>query len=137
MVALVTTMLKDAWAQRLATTNNKKDSVKREIAQLDKQLDGLLERIVETDNPTVIAAYEKKIAKLEQDKLVLADNLAQEDKPKHSLDEISNVPSRSSQTLGTYGKKVILQSEKHCLEWCFRHLWHTHAKTGFELRKPL
>ncbi len=45
-------------------------------------------RIVETDNPSVIAAYEKKIAKLEQDKLVLNDKLAQKGKPKNSLDEI-------------------------------------------------
>ncbi len=88
MISLVKRMLKNAWHQRLAHSDATNEGAKREIAQLDKQLDGLLLRIVETENPTVVAAYEKKIAKLEQDKLVLADQLAQKSKPKHSLDEI-------------------------------------------------
>lgn len=58
------------------------------IAQIDKQLDGLLVRIVETDNPSVIAAYEKKIEKLETDKVLLADKRGQNAQPKHTLDEI-------------------------------------------------
>lgn len=69
MVKSVTMMLKDAWAQRLANANAQKGNVQGEIDRMDTQLDGLLNRIVETDNPTVVAAYEKKIAELEQDKL--------------------------------------------------------------------
>ena len=37
-----------------------KGAVRREIQNSDKQLDGFLARIVETDNPTVIAANERK-----------------------------------------------------------------------------
>ena len=81
-------MLEDAWAQRLAHTNAQKGNVQREIDQMDKQLDDLLDRIVETDNPTVIAAYEKKIAKLAQDKLMLADKLDQKTESRHSLEDI-------------------------------------------------
>ncbi|WP_208354670.1 recombinase zinc beta ribbon domain-containing protein, partial [Pseudaestuariivita rosea] len=88
MIKSVTMMLKDAWAQRLAHANVQKGDVQREIDQMDKQLDGLLDRIAETDNPTVVAAYEKKIAKLEQDKLMLADKLDQKTQSKHSLEDI-------------------------------------------------
>ena len=88
LVGLVKTMLQDAWGQRLAQTNTIKETIKRDIAQLDKQLDGLLDRIVESDNPTVIAAFEKKITKLERDKLILADRIDQKAQPKHTLEEI-------------------------------------------------
>ena len=73
---------------RSVHANAKKGNVQREIDQMEKQLDGLLDRIVETDNPTVVSAYEKKIAKLEQDKLMLVDKLDQNSQSKHNLDEI-------------------------------------------------
>ncbi len=65
-----------------------KASVKRDIAGLDQQLDRVLDRIVETNNVSVITACEKKIAKLERDKLILTDKLDRNTKPKHTLDEI-------------------------------------------------
>jgi len=63
MISVVKAMFKDAWAQRLNQTQNMKPEIKPGIVMLDKQLDGLLDRILDTDNPTVIAAYEKRIAK--------------------------------------------------------------------------
>ena len=65
LVSVVKAMLKDAWAQRLKQANAITTNIKRDITGLDKQLDGLLDRIVDTDNSSVIAAYEKKIVKLE------------------------------------------------------------------------
>ena len=44
--------------------------------------------MVETSNPKVMAALESKIAKLEEDKLLLTDKLAQNTKPKSTLTEI-------------------------------------------------
>jgi site-specific DNA recombinase len=64
------------------------------MSQIDKQLDGLLNRIVETENPSVISAYEKKIAKLDSAKLLLADKLSQNGQPKHTLEEIFELSMR-------------------------------------------
>ncbi len=88
VLGLVGMMLKNAWGQRSAQAAAQKDGFQRDITKIDKQLDGLLDRIVEAENPTVIAAYEKKIATLESDKLILADKLAQNTQPKHSFEEI-------------------------------------------------
>ncbi|MGJ8530278.1 MAG: hypothetical protein ACSHWX_17310, partial [Maritalea sp.] len=66
-------MLPQAWAQRLTQGHAIKAELTRQMAQTDKQLYALLTRIVETNNPTVIAAYETKITKLEQEKLVLIE----------------------------------------------------------------
>ena len=43
----------------------------KQIADIQKQIDVLLDRIVEADNATVIKAYEKKIVSLEKEKIIL------------------------------------------------------------------
>ena len=137
LVGLVKTMLQDAWGQRLAQANTIKETIKRDIAQLDKQLDGLLDRIVESDNPTVIAAFEKKITKLERDKLVLADKMDQKAEPKHTLEEIFELSMTFLATLGLSGKTATSHSKKQCLDWCLTSHWPIVRKVDFELRKPL
>ena len=52
------------------------------------QIDQLLERIVEADNPRVIGAYENKIASLEKEKLLIAENLQNQSKPRHAFEEM-------------------------------------------------
>ncbi len=68
-------MLKDAWSQRMNQGEQAKAYLKRQIKELDKQQDALLERIVETSSPNVATAFEAKIGKLENDKLLLSDQL--------------------------------------------------------------
>ncbi|MCF6344216.1 MAG: hypothetical protein L3J15_06015 [Devosiaceae bacterium] len=58
------------------------------MSQNDKQLEQLLDRIVEAENPTVINAYEKRVAKLEKDKLLIAEKLQNLDNPRHGFDEL-------------------------------------------------
>ncbi|QBY00663.1 hypothetical protein E2K80_07870 [Rhodophyticola sp. CCM32] len=54
----------------------------------DKQQDGLLERLVETSNPKVIAALEGKIETLEEEKLLMNDKMAHESKPKAKMGDV-------------------------------------------------
>ena len=42
--------------------------MKRDIAKIEKQIDRLLDRIVEASLPSVVSAYEKRLAKLETEK---------------------------------------------------------------------
>lgn len=70
---LVYAMFKDAWTQRTAQAHTAAQGHKREIAKIDGQIATLLDRIVESESSTVVAAYEKRIAQLERDKLVLAE----------------------------------------------------------------
>ncbi len=81
-------MLKDAWDQRGDQAKQAKAEIKRQHKELDKQQDALVERMVETSNPKVMAALENKIAKLDEKKLLLTDKLSQNTKPKGTLGEI-------------------------------------------------
>ncbi len=73
LLGLATDFFKHAWNQRLAQSKYLLQSVKTELKGVEKQLDGMLERIVETDNPTLITAYEDKIEKLERQRLILRE----------------------------------------------------------------
>ena len=88
LISMTKMMLTNAWSQRLAQSNAVKAELNREIAASDKQLDALLDRIVEANNATVIAAYEKKIAKLEQHKLVLAEKVAKKTTKKRTPEQL-------------------------------------------------
>jgi hypothetical protein len=81
-------MLKDAWDQRGDQAKQAKAEIKRQHKELDKQQDALVERMVETSNPKVMAALANKITKLDDEKLLLTDKLSQNTKPKGTLGEI-------------------------------------------------
>ena len=55
---------------------------------MQKQIDSLLDRIVEATSPSVIAAYEKRIESLEQNKLLLAEKASQTHKPQRCFSEM-------------------------------------------------
>jgi len=97
---------------RLEQADSIKASVKRDIAERDSQLDGLLDRMVETNSEAVVAAYEKKITKLEQVKLVPVDKLDQKAHPMHTPEEISelsmaflSIPSNIWKTANSRSRK--------------------------------
>lgn len=68
---LATAMLKDAWNMRLASALNEKATLQKQIEDVNRQLENMLDRIVEANNASVVSAYESRIEKLEREKLVL------------------------------------------------------------------
>ena len=80
-------MFQDAWDARLARSSESTNELKKNILQLEKQIDQLLDRIVEASNGSVVSAYEKRIAKLEREKVLAAEKLAQSGKPRHTFEE--------------------------------------------------
>ncbi|MET3600108.1 DNA invertase Pin-like site-specific DNA recombinase [Martelella mangrovi] len=85
---LVTAMMRDAWDMRLAQAKARKDELQSQIGHTEDQMENLLDRIVETTNPTVIAAYEARITKLEREKIVLSERASKMLPPKGRLEEM-------------------------------------------------
>jgi hypothetical protein len=85
---LAKTMFKDAWAQRQRQAEDWLDDLKKEIKIIDRQIDGLLDRIVEASTPSVISAYEKRIDEMEKRKLVIAEKLDQGARPAHTFEDM-------------------------------------------------
>ena len=80
-------MFKDAWDMKLAQTADTAKALQASVKQIERQIDQLLDRIVDANNASVIAAYEKKIAKLERDKALAEERIASGAKPLHTLEE--------------------------------------------------
>ena len=64
-------------------------SGQRQIKAAEKQVEALLARIMESNNITVVEAYEDKIAELQRSKIILGEQLAKQAAPQ-----------------GTYAKKL-------------------------------
>ena len=88
LFGLVRSLFKHGWDQRLAQAQDFARRFTRDIQTLEKQIDGLLDRIVEASNPNVVSAYEKKIAKLERDKLALEEKRLQTGQTRGHFEEL-------------------------------------------------
>lgn len=80
-------MLRDAWDMRLAAAHTNKDAFKKRLDDANRQIENLLDRLVETDMPAVAKAYEGRIQKLERERLVLTERLENIVPPKGRLEE--------------------------------------------------
>lgn len=82
------TAFKSVWNQRLSQMDSIKREMQAEIIRVEKQIEQLVDRIIESESPTAISAYEKRISKLETEKLIAAEKLATGIGPKRSFDEM-------------------------------------------------
>ena len=80
-------MFKDIWMSGIGAQEARKQSLKTQLRKADKQVNQLLERIVEAESPTVIRAYEKRIQELEQDKLTVQEQIATCGRPVRDFDD--------------------------------------------------
>ena len=68
-------MFKDLWEDRKRLVEKEAKSIKAELHKIDHKVDQLMERIVETDTSTVVAAYEKKLRNLEEEKVLFREKI--------------------------------------------------------------
>ena len=82
-------MLEDIWNFRLNQSKQRQKELASEVTEIQKQIDSLLKRIIQSDNDSVIKAYETKVSELEGKKIIAQENLAKNNqksgKKKHSF----------------------------------------------------
>jgi len=78
-------MFKEAWLKFQSIVDNHRKTINASISALEDDIEKLVSRLIETDNQTIIKAIEKKISKLEQDKLVLIEQRDNTSKPKRDF----------------------------------------------------
>ena len=136
LFGIVSAMLKDAWDQRAEQVKHGKATVKRELAKLDQQQDALVERLIDTSNPKVIVALESKIAKLEEDKLLLTDKAGQKAHPKRSPREIFELLKVLLSNPWNLYENGSLALKKTVLRTAFQAPLAYDRKTGFRTPQP-
>ena len=84
---LAGTMFRDAWNQRRAQSVHALKSLQDGIAGIEKQIETLLDRIVEATTDSVVSAYEKRIAALEREKALAAEKLVSMGRPRYTFED--------------------------------------------------
>ncbi|WP_166417314.1 zinc ribbon domain-containing protein [Cochlodiniinecator piscidefendens] len=91
-------MFRTAWDIRSAQNKQDKQTIQKQVTEVDNQIDALLDRIVETENATVIKAYEQKIDGMEKQKIILHEKQGKQAAPHRDFGdtlEHQNYPCRS------------------------------------------
>ena len=77
LFAVADEMFRKLWSFREANQAQHLEQFKSEYRTTEKKIEQLLDRIVETETPSVIAALEKRIQKLEDKKILLEEKVLQ------------------------------------------------------------
>lgn len=131
-------MFKQAWNIRLSQSKQMAAALKQEVANLDRQIEQVLDRIVEASNAATITAYERRLAKLERDKLVAGEKASKKTPAQRPFEEVFELAMQflsSPWNLWQKGDPAarILTTRLVCSE---RPAYH--RKTGqFELKTSL
>ncbi len=70
---LAKAMLTDAWNMRLAMANGEKAELEKQRGEVERQIQNLLDKVVDVGFVAVSRAYEKRIDSLERRRLVIAE----------------------------------------------------------------
>jgi hypothetical protein len=81
LFAMAKAMFNDVWAARLSEVKEAQKTFVGQIKDVEKQIEALLDRIVDASSPSVTSAYETHIEKLERQKLQLQDQAANTHEP--------------------------------------------------------
>ncbi len=88
LAEIVTAMFRDSWNQQLDQTSSRSEALKQASLDVERKIEEMIERIVETSNPRVIAAYERRIAELDREKLLLQEKAGAAAQPRGTFDEL-------------------------------------------------
>jgi len=91
LLEVVIAMIHDIWEQRMSSIKGIAISIRKEVANLEKQIKGLIDRVIETDSPSLISAYEERIKSLESDKTNLTQKLPVSEDPKGDIQAATRI----------------------------------------------
>ena len=84
---LVGAMFRGAWDQRQAQSHQAVKALQDSIKGIDKQIEALVDRIVESTTGAVVTAFEERIATLERKKVLANERLLSAGRPRHAFEE--------------------------------------------------
>lgn len=111
------TMFVEAFRERSEKATARREALKAELIGTEKEIEGLLHRVVSATNERVIAAHENRIGELEIKRRILDEKLAQKPPTRATFDTIIEHGFAFLASLGISGKKTILPSREWCYDW--------------------
>ena len=87
LVALARKMFREIWDHQTAGLADAAKAMKAQATKLDGEINAYLDRVLAASSPSVISAYEKRIAALEAEKIALTEKAAEIARPAKPFDE--------------------------------------------------
>ncbi|WP_195819786.1 hypothetical protein [Roseobacter sp. MH60115] len=97
---------------------SEKTALKNQLDSLNRQIESLLDRIVEANNVSVVSAYEDKIEKLERDKILPKEKMENSVPEKGRFEDCMELALRLPLSPWKIYKMVTTLCVKPCFGWC-------------------
>lgn len=81
LFALAFEIFRDLWNARLQSAEEEKQSMQRQLSQMESKAAQLLDRLIDTNSATLISAYEDRLREMESQKTFLAEKIQKCGKP--------------------------------------------------------
>ncbi len=128
---LTRAMLKKAWGILSEHEAATKHAVKQKLLDTEKSIEKLLDQIVESENATVIKNYEKRITKLEREKLVLQEKLDHSAKNRRPFEEMFELTMKFFSNPHKVWELGKLEHKRTVLKLAFKDRLAYCRKSGF------
>ena len=112
-------MFKELWEERSHHRHREIFTIKKEKGNVERKINGLLERIIETDNGSVIAAYEGKIKELEEEKAVLDEKIVNCGRALPSFPDHSRTAMKFLENPHELWASEVFEDRRNVLKLCF------------------
>lgn len=131
LLRIARTVFRDLWEARLNRALLDETHLKHRIIEIDKQSEAFLERIVATTAAPVIAAYEKKIASLAEERLLVAEKLEQIAPPPERFEQMFELAWRFLSSPWKIWRSEVLHLQRLVLRLAFASPLAFDRKTGY------
>lgn len=84
---IATSMFRDLWDNHVAQGQAQVKALRAQLTKVEVDVAKLLDRVLDASVPSVIHAYENRIRKLEEEKLVLQERMAETGRPMTKFDD--------------------------------------------------
>ncbi len=81
-------MFKQLWSHKALSVQVRQQALWEELDAIEKDVESILDRIVDATNDKIVKAYEKRLEKLERQKLFLQEKIEQNSKPERSFEQM-------------------------------------------------
>lgn len=93
-LSLAEKMFRDAWEERSGSASAEAKRLKAKVRQIEVDIEKTVQRLVQTQNETVISAYEARIEELKKEEAVISEEVVRTAAPLHTFDEMFELTMR-------------------------------------------
>lgn len=79
-------MFRDLWDGRIASAKTRAAKLKIELQKVERGIEQFIDRVMVSDSPSLVAAYESRIKSLEEEKVAIRENIAKCGTPLKNFD---------------------------------------------------